>query len=171
MTVRNDRRGFGRGLWAAWLLMAATSVNAEDSTTPPQRDLERLQGEWVAKAGPNGDIDVRVVVKDQDVRFRAVLPSGLVVEAKGRVKMDESAQPTRLDWTRLKTKDGQSLPDIPGIYRLESDATRLTVCTGGPLGTRPKAFEAGDSVLAALVTFERPAEEVVATTESGTIKR
>jgi uncharacterized protein (TIGR03067 family) len=129
----------------------------------PASDLDRIQGEWVAKAGPAGDVLVKLKVADRDARFTVTLPSGLVIKAKGKITLDETTQPARLDWSALKLLDGQPVPNVPGIYRLDvADSSRLTVCTGGPLGKRPADFQAGESPLAALVTFERPAGEAIA---------
>ena len=147
----------------ALLILGLAATPALRAGEAAASDLDRLQGEWVARTGPAGDILVRLKVAERDAKFSVTLPSGLVIKAKGKISLDETTRPARLDWSSLKLLDGQPVPNIPGIYRLEADdLSRLTVCTGGPLGQRPSDFRAGDSPLATLVTFERPAHDAVA---------
>jgi uncharacterized protein (TIGR03067 family) len=128
-----------------------------DVPPAPNSDLARLQGEWLAHSGQRGEIEVQLKLENHEARFTVKLPSGQLIRAKSRIVLDESTTPARLDWTRVTTLEGQPVPNVPGIYRLESDGAQLTLCTGGPLGKRPAEFRAGGgNPLATLVTFSRP---------------
>ncbi len=80
-------------------------------------------------------------------------PQGLTIRARGLLHIDETRLPRTLDWTDFKSMDGRTLPDIPAIYRIDEQG--WTICNGGPNGTRPETFRAGDGLLAGVVLFKR----------------
>ena len=135
-------------LVSAFFVAAAPAAAAEI-----QGDLARLQGRWTAQAGPRRDILVVLEVEGHRIRVGITTPLGLALRVRGELALDETTAPRALSWTKLSVLDGQDLPDIPAIYDLRDDAFR--VCNGGPNGDRPTEFQAGDGILADLLTFRR----------------
>jgi uncharacterized protein (TIGR03067 family) len=115
-------------------LLAATAPD-----DPPKGDLERLQGTWVAKVGPNQDLSIVLTVKDRSITLSVPLPGGKASVRNGTIQIDEMAGPKTWDWVGLDALDGSPLPDIPAIYKLEGD--RLTICSGDPRKGRPVEFK------------------------------
>ncbi len=150
-------------LLATATLLAALALAGGPETEPvaagvPAGDLGRLQGTWTALAGPNRDIPVELTIAGADVRVRLeIRAAGLEVNARGTIRIDESVSPRALDWVGFRGADGMALPELSGIYALESSAAgeTLRVCNGGPGDRRPGAFVAGGSALADVVTFQR----------------
>lgn len=137
----------------ATLILAAT-------TLAHAGDLDKLQGKWACKGGPKRDIAVSLEIKGEAASLTLTTPLGLKVKARGRLVLDESTVPKRLDWVDFKGLDGQEIPDILGIYALEGDALRL--CNGGFSGGRPGEFRPGEGPLADVVVMARPEETRVA---------
>ena len=108
----------------------------------------------MAKAGPRGDIRVRLDVDGRRVRVKIVTPVGLSMAAIGELAVDDSASPRTLDWVKFRGPDGSEFPEILGIHELKGGSLR--VCNGGPNNPRPTEFADGDGPLAAVVVFERP---------------
>ncbi len=137
-------------LFASALLLGAAPEREKECTG----DLARIQGAWTAKAGPKRDFQVSLEIDGHAARFKIVTPKGIVIRAKGEVKIDETASPHALDWVGFRGVNAQELPDVLAIYELKGDTFR--VCNGGPDNDRPTEFKPGDGLLAEVVTFERP---------------
>jgi uncharacterized protein (TIGR03067 family) len=128
---------------------AAPSVRAEE----PKGDLAKLQGTWTAKVGPNRDLEMKLTVKDGTVELAGTSPNGDDFKLKGEIKIDEKASPKTLDWLKFSTPDGNDIPDILGLYKLEGD--NWTVCSGMPGDDRPTEFKAGEGGPPRLTTWVR----------------
>lgn len=133
--------------------LLATAAHAGEAAAP-RDDLSPLQGKWVAAVGPQNGIRVELDIQADKARLRVTTPQGLVINARGKLAVDTATTPSTLDWSGFKSLDGQTLPAIPAIYRLDNN--RFVVCNGGPNGSRPTAFQSGDGLLASVVVFERP---------------
>jgi uncharacterized protein (TIGR03067 family) len=116
-------------------------------------DLARLQGTWVTEAGANKKVRVVLRIEGHAALVRLTMPNGGKFQAKGEVKLDESASPKAWDWIKFTGLDGQELPEIPAIYELKGDTLR--VCNGGPDNERPSEFKPGDGALADVHLFRR----------------
>ncbi|WP_435015465.1 TIGR03067 domain-containing protein [Tundrisphaera sp. TA3] len=138
---------------AALLVLLSWNQLAPAVEPAPSGDLARLQGGWVANAGPNGEFRVRLDVEGRRVKVKIALPGGLSLAASGELSVDESASPRSLDWVRFSAPDGSELPEIQGIYEFKDGSLR--VCNGGPNNGRPTTFTDGDGPLASVVLFER----------------
>ena len=140
--------------FAAFLLLFVAWTDAAPALEPaPAGDLARFQGGWVAKAGPKGDIRVRLDVEGRRVKVKIGLPGGLSLAATGELSVDESASPRSLDWGKCRAPDGSELPEVLGIYEFRDGVLR--VCNGGPNNDRPTDFADGDGPLASVVLFEK----------------
>ncbi len=135
------------------LLLLGVSVHAADQGASKDGDLGRLQGRWEANAGARHDIKVLIEIKGRGVSAAIKTPQGLDIQVRGEVKLDESTSPRSLDWKKLTGPDQQPLPEIAAVYKIDGDT--FTVCNGGFLGARPKAFKPGEGVLADVVVFHR----------------
>jgi uncharacterized protein (TIGR03067 family) len=137
----------------AGLVLVALAGPAVAAETQLEGDLGRLQGRWSARVGPQNDIRVELTVEGQRAKVVISTPQGLTIRARGLLHIDETRLPRTLDWTDFKSMDGRTLPDIPAIYRIDEQG--WTICNGGPNGTRPETFRAGDGLLAGVVLFKR----------------
>jgi len=117
-------------------------------------DLARLQGRWETKVGQKRATVVRIEIKGRTVTATISTPQGIKIKADGEVKIDETSSPKALDWVKFTTLDGEEVPEVRAIYRLDGD--RWVIRSGGFNDQRPKEFNAGDGVWAAVLTFERP---------------
>jgi uncharacterized protein (TIGR03067 family) len=140
------------------VLGATWSVAGE--ALPAAGDLAKLQGKWEGRAGAAKEIRVTLEVSESKVKVLVHTPQGLKIRAKGRLKLDESTSPRRLDWVEFSSSDHQTLPEIVGIYKIENDA--FTICNGGFNGARPSDFKPGDGPLADVLVFRRPATATAA---------
>jgi|GEM_PF-3217921 len=92
-------------------------------------DLDRLQGRWEAKVGRKEGTVVTLEIKGQAVAATITTPRGLKIRADGEVRLDETTSPKTLDWVKFTTLDGEEVPALRAIYRLEEG--RLQVRSGG----------------------------------------
>ena len=135
-----------RSWWVVVLVLTAPLRAGEG-------DLVKLQGRWAAKVGTGGEFAVELTIRGRAVVASIREAGGGTLRAQGELRIDEAARPKRLDWVKLATADGQEVPDLLGIYRLEGD--RLLLRNGGLHGERPSRFEDGDGVWAGVLVFER----------------
>ena len=146
-------------LTAAFVALSGTPT----PDAPPAGDLSKLQGRWTAMAGAKGKVAVVLEIQGTHVDVRIKTPTGLELSAEGAVKLDEEASPKALDWVEFTAPDGQDLPTVLGIY--EFDGETLRICNGSLNDARPDAFRPGESPLASVVVFRRPAEAAAALAE------
>ena len=133
------------------LLLAVMSVGAAPSV---DGDLARLQGCWETKVGLRRATVVRIEFKGRAVAATISTPQGQKIRAEGEVKIDESVQPKALDWVKFTTLDGEEVPEMHAIYRLEDG--RLYIRSGGFNDDRPTGFNPGEGVWAKVLVFQRP---------------
>lgn len=130
-------------------------VMASGAAPAVQGDLARLQGQWETKVGLKKGTTVRIEIKGQSVTATISTPQGVKIHADGEVKIDETVSPKALDWVKFTTLDGEDVPEVHAIYRLEGE--RLFIRSGGFNDQRPTEFNPGEGVWASLLIFERPA--------------
>ena len=135
------------------LVLLGLNVHAADEAGSRDGDLNRLQGQWTAKAGTRHEIHVVIEIKGRGICAAIKTPQGLDFHVQGELKLDETTSPRSLDWKKLVGPDQQPLPEIAAVYKVDGDT--FTVCNGGFLGARPKEFKPGESVLADVVVFHR----------------
>ncbi len=139
------------GLMAGLLLVVASGA-----APVLQGDLARLQGQWETKVGQKKATVVRIEIKGTTVAATISTPHGIKIKADGEVKLNETAVPKALDWVKFTTLDGEEVPEVRAIYRLDGD--RLVIRSGGFNDQRPKEFNPGEGVWASVLVFERPAQ-------------
>ncbi len=116
-------------------------------------DLMKFQGAWTAAAGPDKDRKLAMEVKGEAATVRWPEADGGILLLKGKVKLDESAKPARIDFVQFRREDGDEIKDTPGIYAVEGDDIR--VCIGEPGGDRPAEFRAGLDTHPMLLVFKK----------------
>lgn len=134
--------------WAAALVVLATAATA----TRADDDLAKLQGTWRAKVGRKVNV-VALEIKDRSVSATIRTAQGIEFRAEGELRLDEAASPKVLDWVKFVTADGQPLPELLGIYRIDGD--RLIIRSGGFNDRRPGEFTPGEGIWAGVLSFER----------------
>ena len=144
-----------RACLSTFVVMLWASAGWAGEATSSAGDLARLQGKWTAMAGTRREIRVAMEINGRDVKVHIRTPQGLEIRAEGEIKLDESTSPRSLDWVKFSGPDQQQFPAVAAVYKLEGDT--FTVCNGGFLGRRPKEFKPGESALADVVVFRRPA--------------
>src|SRR4051794_2692516 len=117
-------------------------------------DLARLQGRWQTKIGLRKATVVMIEIKGNAVAATISTPQGRKIQADGELKIDETASPKALDWVKFTTIDGEEVPEMHAIYRLEDG--RLFIRSGGFNDQRPTGFKAGEGVWAKVLEFQRP---------------
>jgi uncharacterized protein (TIGR03067 family) len=120
----------------------------------PDSDLAKLQGRWETKVGLRKATVVRIEFKGSTVAATILTPQGRKIQADGEVKIDESTQPKALDWVKFTTLDGEEVPEMHAIYRIEQG--RLYIRSGGFNDQRPTEFHPGEGVWAKVLVFQRP---------------
>ena len=131
----------------------STSAFADE----PKGDLAKVQGTWTAKIGPEKNIPITLTIKDDKTELKLTGPGGVEVKLTATIKIDEKASPKSYDLSNLTAPDGNELPDIKAIYKLDGDT--WTTCSGGPGNDRPTKFEAGDEGPPNLTVWTRVKEE------------
>jgi uncharacterized protein (TIGR03067 family) len=137
-------------MWASLLVTLVSLLPPGDS----EGDLARLQGRWRATVGAKSRTTVVLEIKGRTVSATIAPARGLKVRASGELRLDETASPKALDWVKLTTRDGQEVPDLAAIYRLDGD--RLVLRSGGFNDPRPTEFKAGPGLWDSVLIFERP---------------
>ena len=117
-------------------------------------DLAKLQGRWQTKIGLRKATVVMIEIKGNAVAATISTPQGRKIQADGELKIDEQAQPKALDWIKFTTIDGEEVPEMHAIYRLEDG--RLFIRSGGFNDQRPSGFNPGEGVWAKVLVFQRP---------------
>lgn len=117
-------------------------------------DLSRLQGRWETKVGLRKATVVALEVKGKAVAATISTPQGGKIQAAGELKLDETTTPKALDWVKFTTIDGEEVPEMRAIYRLEEG--RLYIRSGGFNDDRPTGFDPGEGIWANVLVFQRP---------------
>jgi arylsulfatase A-like enzyme len=123
----------------------------EPSAVPPA--LSALQGSWTGQTAKSPPTLIDLEVVGQAVTFHVTTPQGIRLTATGKLVVPGEGPTGALDWVGFRLASGLELPSIPSIYQVTGDT--WTICSGGPNGTRPRAFARGDGPLADMVTFRR----------------
>src|SRR5215213_5314577 len=92
-------------------------------------DLARLQGRWQTKIGLRKATVVLIEIKGRTVAATISTPQGRKIQADGELKIDETTSPKALDWVKFTTIDGEEVPEMHAIYRIEDG--RLFIRSGG----------------------------------------
>lgn len=132
------------------LTLALTLARADDAE---KGDLARLQGEWKTMIGPNKDRPVTFSIKEKAITVKFTTGDGETLNLKGELKLNESASPRSIDFTKFKN-NGEDMEDSLGVYKIEGDT--LTLCVGAPGDPRPTEFKGGGDEPPHLWTFTRP---------------
>src|SRR5262249_2100170 len=119
-------------------------------------DLAKLQGRWETKVGLRKGTVVRIEIKGNTVAATISTPQGVKIQADGELKIDESAKPKAADWVKFTTGDGEEIPELRSIYRLENE--QLYIRSGGFNDQRPTEFDPGEGVWANVLVFRRPTQ-------------
>src|SRR5438309_6484333 len=124
------------------LLLAVFASPAIDDTAADasKKDLEQMQGDWVAVAYT---VDGNVL-PDDDVQafFRTIKGNEYTVSryrkmaGKGTIKLDATKSPKTIDAFPANAKPGAK--PLAGIYSIEGD--RLKMCFAAPGKDRPTEF-------------------------------
>ncbi len=138
------------GVWFAAVVCLSSLVWAADA---PTGDLAKLQGKWKGMAGPEKTVSLLMEFKDTTVMVRFSSPDGQDFLIKGKIKIDEKADPKTMDWVEFVGADGDALPDSKSIYAVDGDTLR--VCSNGPDGERPKEFKDGAGAPPMLMSLTR----------------
>jgi uncharacterized protein (TIGR03067 family) len=144
-----------RLLLSAVFVLATTGIALADDKAPAG-DLAKLQGKWKGTIG-QGELEVTVEIKDTTVTASYVSGQGENVSLKGKLKVDDKAQPKTVDWVEFKRDNGDEMPDNLAIYELSGDEWKI--CNGGPGNPRPTEFKNGDDGQPSLITLKRVKEE------------
>jgi uncharacterized protein (TIGR03067 family) len=137
------------------LLLVVTAIGASPAVV--EGDLARLQGQWETRVGLRKGTTVRIEIKGRAVAATISTPQGVKIQADGEVKIDETASPKAIDWVKFTTLDGEEVPEVRAIYRIEGD--RLVIRSGGFNDQRPTEFNPGEGVWANVLVFVRPAAQ------------
>src|SRR5262249_23216741 len=97
---------------------------------------------------------VTLDVHGETAEVAIALPKGRPMRIRGRIRIDETTSPKSWDWVGFRTGDGEEFPEVLAIYRIDGEE-RITLVTGGLTGGRPQTFEAGEGILAEVITFTR----------------
>jgi uncharacterized protein (TIGR03067 family) len=126
-----------------------------DDPAPPRGDLAKLQGTWEARLGPKAEARWVLTIDGRRVVSRFLRDGREVARVRGTVKVDDAADPRRLDVVGIVDPAGQKGDDLLAIYRLDGDS--LTLCHGTPGAGRPARFEerGGGPNLPTLNAFKR----------------
>ena len=139
---------------ATRILILGLAALASGAAPAVNGDLAKLQGRWETRVGLRKATIVRIEIKGNSVAATISTPQGRKIQADGQVKLDESVEPKALDWVKFTTLDGEEVPEVKAIYRLEGD--RFYLRSGGFNDERPTEFNPGEGVWAKVLVFQRP---------------
>ena len=137
----------------AFSLLVAVGGCADANGQPRKSDLDRLQGTWEAKTGPEGEITALLKVEGKHAVAQLRKDGRELVTIRGEIKLDDSAAPKTFDMT----EDGNAKPGYLAIYKLDEDT--FTVCTGDAAFGRPTEFKEGERGMPALKVYKRAKPE------------
>ena len=138
------------------LAVVLVLVGVAGGAIPEGSDLAKIQGCWEASIGRRKDFSVTLEIKGNEVAATIAPKIGPKLKASGELQIDEAASPRSLDWVKFSTQDGQEVPRLLSIYRLEGD--RLIIRSGGLNDDRPATFEkGGEGPWSEVLVFNRPA--------------
>jgi RNA polymerase sigma-70 factor (ECF subfamily) len=128
---------------AATVGMGAAALIHAQKEDPATKELERLQGTWVAvsaerqgKEVPEEKVKeakITLVISMDKFTLKTARGTG---ELKGTLKIDPTRQPKTMDWSALRPEDKNAV-NAKGIYQLDGDTLRF--CYGGQ--DRPSKFK------------------------------
>jgi uncharacterized protein (TIGR03067 family) len=125
----------------AVLLMALSAGRADDKPEAnPDPDLRKLQGKWeIAYHETGGEVDTEETKWVMEVRGDRYTFTDGKVKLNGRVRLDSSCTPKRLEYA---TQDGDDVQEYSGIYELDGD--RFKTCDVEKGRPRPTEFKTKD---------------------------
>lgn len=142
---------------APLLLMIALASAPAPATVPtlapPEGDLAKIQGKWKGFAGPEKDIEVTFEFKESEVTVSVKSPDGQDHVYKGKVKLDEKADPKAIDLVEFKSDGESDLADSFSLYQVDGDTFKL--CTAGPKQERPTEFKEDPTKAITILTFTK----------------
>ena len=112
-------------------------------------DLAKLQGSWTTKAH---DRTIAVEFKGNKVTSKSTEDDGKAMSQSGEVVLNEEAKLKTIDFVKGKRIDGDSIPDVLGLYRVEGD--KVIIAVGSPGKPRPSEFKADEAEGVMLLTLE-----------------
>jgi uncharacterized protein (TIGR03067 family) len=139
---------------ATRILILGLAALAAGAAPAVDGDLAKLQGRWETRVGLRKATIVHIEIKGNAVVATISTPQGRKIQADGQVKLNESVEPKALDWVKFTTLDGEEVPEVKAIYRLEGD--RFYLRSGGFNDERPTEFNPGEGVWAKVLVFQRP---------------
>ena len=124
-----------------FLLLVLHAVLFPVTDDPPRKEMDALQGTWLAVAVQDEDRHApaavikqfRLVIKGDKMTFAA---EGIGEAREAEFRLDPKQDPPAIDVTYQGGKT------VPGIYKLEGD--KLTICLPTKIDgktVRPKSFE------------------------------
>jgi uncharacterized protein (TIGR03067 family) len=144
-----------------WLALGVTGllIAADGPTGDAKKDLDRMQGSWVAASGesngnPIPDEQVKgtkFVVKGDKYSYAV----GDTYQEEGTLKIDPTKKPKTIDVTIVEGADkGEAQL---GIYEITKDTLKLCFAPPGKDKARPKDFStnAGNQQLMLVLTREK----------------
>jgi uncharacterized protein (TIGR03067 family) len=118
-------------------------------------DLDLLQGRWKSTMGPSQEVGVLLELQGTDATMTFTKEGSEPLVLRGKISLDEAAQPKALDWLDFVRPDGQKSPVNRAIYAIDGGV--LTVVNGGPGNARPTAFPPVDQPAPARAVFQKVA--------------
>jgi uncharacterized protein (TIGR03067 family) len=147
--VAEDRTGDRKGD----VTRSATTTVMDDADKDLTGDLKGLQGSWTAMVGPNKDVALLLTFKGKDLTFHVTTADGQEFDLKAKAKIDEKANPKKLDFVEMTGPDNSDLPDSMAIYELKGE--ELKVCGAGPGKDRPTEFKEDADNMVQLTVFKK----------------
>jgi uncharacterized protein (TIGR03067 family) len=145
----------------AWLALGVTGllIAAESPKGDAQKDLDRMQGSWVATSGeakgnalPDEQVkQTKFVLKGDKYSYTI----GDAYQEEGTLKIDPTKKPKTIDVTIVEGDDKGEVQ--LGIYEMDKDTLKLCFAPPGKDKARPKDFStnAGNQQLLLVLTREK----------------
>jgi len=124
--------------------LLATAVAMGAPASKDKAPAPEIYGEWEFEAFIENGVESPAATPPYRYRFNRdgtwqVFQGDKETAARRGFKFDPKADPSALDFNTQPA--GTDSPIVRAIYCLDRDS--LTICSGGPDGVRPTAFEAG----------------------------